>query len=200
MSEGPVSPPAHDGKGSPAAPRRQLLRGGFWAGVGVLLVGGLASAFEFFTPTVSERFGDSFTVKAADVPRPGAPPFHHLDGKFWLVNLKPGDGSPIQFRRFGAPSQKGGLLALSQRCTHLGCTVPWRPDFDFGGVMGWFNCPCHTAIYTKAGLLVLDAAVRPMDTFPIVGVSSSGVRVNTGHVLLGAEDDPQRTVPAGPFG
>jgi len=186
-------------RADPTLRRRQLLRRGFWAGLGVLVAGGLASLIDFVIPMAPDRLPGVFTVRAADVPTPGGQPYHHIDGRFWLVNLRPGEGSPIQFRRFGASSQKGGLLALSHRCTHLGCTVPWRPDLDFGGVTGWFNCPCHTAIYTKAGLLVLGAAVRPMDTFPIVGVSESGVRVNTGHVFLGATDDPQRTVPAGPF-
>ena len=133
------------------------------------------------------------------MPKPGSAPYHHVDGRFWLVNLKPGEGSPIEFRRFGAASQWGGLLALSQRCTHLGCSVPWREDFVLGGESGWFNCPCHTAVYTKAGLLVLGVAQRPLATFAIVEVSGRGVRVDVRHLRLGGSDDGQRTVPAGPF-
>jgi cytochrome b6-f complex iron-sulfur subunit len=179
--------------------RRQFLRGSFWAGMGVLLVGGLASAAEFFTPAVKQRFTNSIFVPAAKVPKPGGEPYHDLDGKFWLVNLKPGEGSPAEFRQFGEPSHAGGLLALYHRCTHLGCTVPWRPDFQFGGVTGWFNCPCHAAVYTKGGIHVFGSAARSMDTFPITAVTRRGVSVDTGRVLLGANDDPQRTVPAGPF-
>jgi cytochrome b6-f complex iron-sulfur subunit len=199
-----AEPSAHAGD-SPAQRgmrhrRRQLLRGGFWAGTGVLLAGGLASAAEFFTPVVTQHFTNIIVVPAAKVPKPGGEPYHDLEGRFWLVNLKPGEGSPNEFRQFGEPSLKGGLLALYQRCTHLGCTVPWRPDFEFGGVTGWFYCPCHVATYTKGGIYVFGPpALRSMDTFAITGVSRSGVSVNTGRVLLGGADDPQRVVPAGPF-
>jgi cytochrome b6-f complex iron-sulfur subunit len=99
----------------------------------------------------------------------------------------------------GEASQKGGLLALFDRCTHLGCRVLWRPDYEFAGVSGWFYCPCHFATFTKGGLRVIGPAPRSMDTFQIVAVGHNGVRVNTGHVLLGGTDDAQRTVPAGPF-
>ena len=183
--------------------RRRLLRGGFWAGVGVLLTGGLAAAAEFAVPRVSPpspHFGGIITVPAKQVPRPGDPPYHDQTGRFWLVNLKPGEGVPAQFSNLGQPSKKGGLLALYQKCTHLGCAVPWSPNFDFGVVHGWFACPCHNQIYTKAGLRVIGPSPRSMDTFPISDVSSRGVSVNTGIVRLGDSGDPQRAVPAGPFG
>jgi hypothetical protein len=41
--------------------------------------------------------------------------------------------------------------------------------------------------------------VFPVGALPIIGVYDSGNQVNSGHVLLGAADDPQRTVPAGPL-
>lgn len=92
--------------------RRQLLRRGFWAGMGVLAAGGLAAAADFLAPQGVQRFGGVVTVPSDRVPKPGAP--------------------------------------------------------------------------------------RSMDTFAIVAVSEGGVHVNTGHLLLGGTDDPQRTVPAGP--
>ena len=188
--------------------RRQLLRRGFWAGMGVLAAGGLAGLAEFLNPTVPQRFGGTITVPADKVPRPGDEPYHDIAGRFWLVNLKPGEGGvPAGVEvmagaseRAPAPSRMGGLLALYQKCTHHGCTVFWRSDFDFAGARSWFRCPCCGGTYTKAGVRIFGPPPRSMDTFRIREISSLGVRVDTGHVILGALDDPQRTVSAGPFG
>lgn len=182
--------------------RRQLLRRGFWAGVAVLTAGSLAAASDFLLPHDVRRFGNRTVVAARDVPKPGDLPYHQLEGRFWLVNLKPGEGVPATFQYrigVGESSQSGGLLALYDKCTHLGSTVPWRDDFVFGGVTGWFRCPSHGATFTKAGLRVFGPAPRAMDTFAITGVSAAGVTVNTGWMHLGGTDDAQRTVPAGPF-
>jgi len=79
------------------------------------------------------------------------------------VRLRPGEGG-----HGGLPgSATGGLLALYQACTHLGCRLPWRPDFDFEGEQGWFRCPCHGATYTKAGVRVFGPAPRDMDQRPL---------------------------------
>jgi Rieske Fe-S protein len=178
--------------------RRRLLLRGFWAGLAVLTAGGLAAAADFLMPRDVPPL-HTVTVPARDVPRPGGLPFHHRDGHFWLINLRPGEGLPEQFQGYGRPSESGGLLALYDRCTHLGSVVPWRADFDFGGVTGWFRCPTHGATYTKAGLRIFGPAPRSMDTLPLVEVSPAGVVVDTGKIRLGGPDDAQRTMPAGPF-
>ena len=116
------------------------------------------------------------------MPKPGADPVKIFDGKFYLVNLKPGEGG------HGAipGSEKGGLVALYQKCPHLGCTVPWRPDFDFEGSKGWFRCPCHGSTYTKGGARVFGPAPRSMDTMLTSRSTADGsVTVNTGKITLG---------------
>jgi cytochrome b6-f complex iron-sulfur subunit len=186
--------------------RRQLLRRGFWAALGVLAVGAAATAADFLNPRDARRAGSPFLVPASNVPKAGADPFHATDGHFWLVNLKRGEGMPELEGSFvppsglGEASRGGGLLALSDRCPRQGCTVPWRPDFEWSGFIGWFRCPCCGSTFTKAGLRVFGPAARSLDTFPIVAVSQHGVRVRTARALLGGTDDAQRTVPAGPFG
>jgi cytochrome b6-f complex iron-sulfur subunit len=179
--------------------RRDLLRGGFWAGFAVLLVGALATFLDFFNPRDITGFGGVVTIPSQSIPKPGDDPFHYLIGKTWLVNLKPGEGVPQEFQSFAPPSKNGGLLAIYHKCVHLGCTVPWRPDFEFGGVMGWFRCPCHGSTYTKGGVRVYGPAPRSLDTFQITKVDSNGVSVNTGKITLGSSNDPQRTVDAGPY-
>jgi cytochrome b6-f complex iron-sulfur subunit len=182
-----------------ALKRRDLLRGGFWAGLAMLTVGGLASFLDLFNPRDIRGFGSVVNVPGSQVPKPGADPYHFLEGKLWLINLKPGEGVPQQFQSVAPPSEKGGLLALYHKCVHLGCTVPWRPDFEFGGVNGWFRCPCHGSTYTKGGVRVFGPAPRSLDSFAITKVDASGVSVNTGKITLGNTSDPQRVVDPGPY-
>jgi cytochrome b6-f complex iron-sulfur subunit len=179
--------------------RRALLRGGFWAGMAVVAAGGLASTLELMNPRNIRGFGSIVTVPAPNVPKPGDEPYHFLEGKLWLVKLKPGEGVPLQFEAFGHSSERGGLLALYHKCVHLGCTVPWKADFEYGDVKGWFRCPCHMSTYSKAGVYVHGPATRSLDTFAITKVDQNGVEGNTGRITHGNAGDPQRAVPAGPF-
>jgi cytochrome b6-f complex iron-sulfur subunit len=179
--------------------RRDMLRGGFWAGLAMLVVGGLAQTLDLMNPRDIRGFGSVITVPGSQIPKPGGDPFHFIEGKMWIINLKPGEGVPQQFESVAPPSEKGGLLALYHKCVHLGCTVPWRPDFEFGGVTGWFRCPCHGSTYTKGGVRVFGPAPRSLDSFAITKVDANGISVNTGKITLGNTSDPQRTVDAGPF-
>ena len=96
-----------------------------------------------------------------------------VEGKFWLVNLKPDEGP---FAGFGEAGN-GGVIALYQKCPHLGCTVPWRATFDFEGKTGWFRCPCHGSTYSRDEAdVVFGPAPRPLDTLP--------VRIKNGRVWV----------------
>lgn len=55
-----------------------------------------------------------------------------------------------------------GVLALWQRCTHLGCAVPWAET------RGEFHCPCHGSLFNPVGEIIDGPAPRPLDTFPVV--------------------------------
>jgi cytochrome b6-f complex iron-sulfur subunit len=72
--------------------------------------------------------------------------------------------------------------------------VPWRPEFDFEGVKGWFRCPCHGSTYTKAWVRVFGPAPRPMDTFEVKVNADGSIEVNTGRIHLGGPDNPQRAI------
>ena len=93
---------------NPTVSRRDILKTA-WAALGGLValeMGGLALAY--MQPRLAEgEFGGVVTVgKLEDFP-PGSVT-HMPNGRFYLVRLA-----------------DGGLLALYQRCTHLGCSVPW---------------------------------------------------------------------------
>ena len=168
--------------------RRVFVLGAFWSGLFLAIVGVLASPLDFMWPRRAAGFGSPFTVPANQVPPQGSDPVRFVTGRLYLSHLQAGqEGSP------------GGILALYQKCTHLGCTVPWRPDFEFGATKGWFRCPCHGSTYTKgAGILVYGPAPRPLDTMAVEVKENGDVVVNTGKITKGGADNPQRTVPYTP--
>jgi cytochrome b6-f complex iron-sulfur subunit len=66
----------------------------------------------------------------------------------------------------------GGFLALSRKCTHLGCTVPWDGDG------GRFVCPCHSSAFDITGEVLSPPAPRALDWFP-VRIENGIVKVDT---------------------
>ena len=95
--------------------RRSLIRSSFWAGLGVTGAGLLLGFLNFFWPRKVVRAGSVVTVPAAQVPAPGAEPKHFQGGRFYLVNLRPGEGVPAPYQLFAPPAKRGGILALSQK-------------------------------------------------------------------------------------
>ena len=54
-----------------------------------------------------------------------------------------------------------GVVALWQRCVHLGCRVPWCDTSQ------WFECPCHGSKYNAVGEKRDGPAPRGLDRFPV---------------------------------
>jgi Rieske Fe-S protein len=156
-------------------------------------------------PHAVQTLTNHVTIPARSIPRPGQPPYYDRDYRFFLVNLRPGEGVPgsvlgqAALFPLGSPSRGGGLLALYARCPFHGCTSIWRPDLEFAGVTGWFRCLGCGSMCTKAGLHVFGPALRALDTLVVVHVSVSGVAIDTISLRTGGTDDAQRTVPAAPF-
>ena len=73
----------------------------------------------------------------------------------------------------------GGVIALYQKCPHLGCRVPECVTSQ------WFECPCHGSQYNRVGEKRGGPAPRGMDRFA-VSVSADGVlTVDTGTIIQG---------------
>lgn len=180
---------AADGPGQTT--RRAVLKHSFLGGATVMALGGLGALAKFIWPLNVKGFGGRFTVTADRLPKKGEDPVKIVEAKAWIANLEPDEGT-AGIATGGAP---GGLLAMYQKCVHLGCTVPWLPDFDFQGEKGWFRCPCHQSTYTKAGIRVFGPAPRHLDTFEISIDSAGRLTINTGKITLGAEDNPSRAIP-----
>ena len=80
-------------------------------------------------------------------------------GRFYLVRL-----------------EDGGFLALSRKCTHLGCTVPWEPQTKR------FVCPCHASSFEITGAVLGPPAPRALDLHPIV-IENRVLKVDTATTI-----------------
>jgi cytochrome b6-f complex iron-sulfur subunit len=73
----------------------------------------------------------------------------------------------------------GGIIALYQKCPHLGCRVPSC------GTSQWFECPCHGSQYNQVGEKKGGPAPRGMDRFTMSIGSDGSLSVNTGAIIQG---------------
>ena len=71
-----------------------------------------------------------------------------------------------------------GIVALYQKCVHLGCRVPWCQSAQ------WFECPCHGSKYNRVGEKRDGPAPRGLDRFQAI-VSGGSVSINTGLLAVG---------------
>ena len=179
----------------PVLSRRVFILGGFWSGLMLAIVGILGSPLDFVWPRKLSGFGGPISVTKDRIPQEtGGDPIRIVEGRFWLVNL-PAGVTP------NGEETPGGLLAMWQKCPHLGCTVPWRPEFEFQGRKGWFRCPCRGSTYTReGGVLVAGPAPRPLDVFPLEVQSDNTIVVQTGRQFegTGSPANPTRTAPYQP--
>jgi cytochrome b6-f complex iron-sulfur subunit len=76
------------------------------------------------------------------------------------------------------PGLEAGVIAIFQKCVHLGCRVPWCQTSQ------WFECPCHGSKYNRVGEKKGGPAPRGLDQFP-VEVDGGTVSINTGIVVQG---------------
>jgi cytochrome b6-f complex iron-sulfur subunit len=108
-----------------------------------------------------------------------------------LEEFEPGSVNYVQKGRFYIVRREdGGVLALWQRCPHLGCTVPWRED------QNQFNCPCHSSFFNRQGEVIGGPAPRPMDLFP-VSLQDSQLVVDTSQPIQRQQfDDSQVFFPS----
>ena len=73
-----------------------------------------------------------------------------------------------------------GLLALYQRCTHLGCRVP------VCSTSGMLECPCHSGVFSAYGEWRAGPPPRGMDHFAIA-VRRGRILIDTAHVVPGLD-------------
>ncbi len=70
----------------------------------------------------------------------------------------------------------GGFMALSLRCTHLGCSIAWEEDKNR------FICPCHSSAFYINGEVQNPPAPNALDYFPVL-IENGIVKVDVGTKL-----------------
>jgi len=86
----------------------------------------------------------------------------------------------VRGRFYLARLEDGGFLALSTKCTHLGCTLPWVEKENK------FVCPCHASAFDITGNVINAPAPRALDIYA-VNVENDIVKVDTGNPVKRSE-------------
>ena len=155
----------------PQITRRDFL-GVAWAALTVVLGGETAGVlFKFIQPISTGGFGGVVNAGKVDDFLRGSIT-HNQSGRFYLVRM-----------------EDGSFLAIWQKCTHLGCSVPWVDAEK------QFHCPCHGSLYNQLGEVQGGPAPRPLDLFPVT-IKDGQVFVDTGNPTTRSKYDPSQTTKA----
>ena len=82
----------------------------------------------------------------------------------------------VRGRFYLARLADGGFLALSRKCTHLGCTIPWLAEENK------FACPCHASAFDITGNVISPPAHRALDRYPVT-IENNVVKVDPGNPI-----------------
>jgi len=155
--------------------------------VGMMLVGisGFGAAvIAFMWPQVSGGFGSAITVgKVDDIKKQiqdGNGFAYYPNGRMWITEY-PASALPKAEAVYSPAELTGmeaGVVALYQKCPHLGCRVPECQTSQ------WFECPCHGSQYNQVGEKKGGPAPRGMDRFAM-SVDGGVLTVDTGTVIQG---------------
>jgi len=141
--------------------RRQFLRNGWKLG-GTLLVGAAAwTTYESLRPLASVAQGATINL--------GNP-----------SSYKPDTATYVTAGRLFVANTGTRIFAISQKCPHLGCRVP------FCYSSGHFECPCHGSKYDIGGEWIEGPAPRGMDRY-VLKLNGGSLEVDTSKVLTGPE-------------
>jgi cytochrome b6-f complex iron-sulfur subunit len=170
--------------------RRQFLNRGLITAVGFGLAGFGAAMLGFLWPLQGlGGFGGTVNVgKLADILAAidaQAKPFYAAQARAYLVRYPKDNPTALAAaKKIYKPAiykdmSDLGIVALYQRCVHLGCRVP------FCQTSQWFECPCHGSKYNRVGEKKAGPAPRGLDRFYATQTADTSIIVDTGNIFLG---------------
>lgn len=142
-------------------PRRQFLARLWQAGLGLVAAAGAWTSWDLLRPGEARGFGG----KVRALPPEAVPDTAVVE---------------VAAARSYLTKVDDEIVAISQKCTHLGCKVPFCES------SGQFECPCHGSKFNRAGEYRAGPAPRGMDRHPTEIGADGLVYVDTGTVDEGA--------------
>ena len=165
--------------------RRQVLNRGIVATFSLAIAGFGAACVAMLWPSLSGGFGSKIRVgKFDEIMEEVADkkePFYLGAGRVYINPYPPADAEKAKKITAYAAVVEGyeqGVVALYQKCPHLGCRVPWCKTSQ------WFECPCHGSQYNRVGEKKGGPAPRGMDRFAAT-VENGVVVVDTKTIIPG---------------
>jgi len=153
--------------------RRKFLKK-VWTGLGIVAgielgVVSLGFLFSGHKKGLNEASNNLLTIgNVSDFDMNSVSPFRN--GKFYLVRLK-----------------DGGFIAMSLKCTHLGCSVIWDENEK------QFNCPCHASSFDMYGNVIDPPAPRALDMYPVI-IEEGQLQVNIAKPIKRREFEKEQLV------
>ena len=156
-----------DNSNDEVEPSRRSFLNKLWIGLGLVALAELiAVVVAFLRPGRSKAMQESHDSVIIAGPLDKYLPNSvtaFVRGRFYLARLK-----------------DGGFLALSSKCTHLGCTLPWVEKESK------FVCPCHASAFDITGNVINAPAPRALDIYA-VNIENDIVKVDTAKPIKRSE-------------
>lgn len=160
--------------GKPLHTRRAFLTRMWEIGAALMAVAGAWTSWDILRPTASAAESAPVrTIPAAAIPAKGV--------------------VEIGVARAYLTKEGDEVIALSWRCPHLGCRVPWCDSSKE------FECPCHGSVFNRVGEYREGPAPRGMDRFAVT--VEDGVVVIDPSTVISGPPPGEETIdepPAGP--
>jgi cytochrome b6-f complex iron-sulfur subunit len=159
--------------------RRQFFNRAILASFGAFLALMGVDSLAFLWPKLSGGFGADIDAGAVSdlqaqsvTPDGSIIPVFIPEARAYIVPAPPSLSEQYE----GKSVEAGGLMALFQRCVHLGCRVPWC------GPSQGFECPCHGSKYNAIGEYFAGPAPRNLDRF-VVELNGDRFIIKTGSPI-----------------
>ena len=131
----------------------------------IFAIGGIIS-FALGIPAIAYIVGPALKIRDEQnwIPLGAASKVEIGVPTLFQTNVQQKSGWIVEERelRFYVYSEDGReFIAMSNVCTHLGCSVRWVAE------QTQFFCPCHNGVFDKNGKVVAGPPPRPLDRFEI---------------------------------
>lgn len=135
--------------------RREFLANAWKSGLALMGVAGAWTSWDLIQPLETSGFGGKVrALPLVAIPETGV--VSVPAARAYLVKIE------------------GEVVAISEKCTHLGCRVPYCATSN------QFECPCHGSYFNRAGEFRAGPAPRGMDRYEIEIDETGMIYIDTG--------------------